>query len=82
MAPLDASIGRIAPLQGSPREGPERVPNLPFLREGEIGFTGPTGSTANSFSVVRERRGRRQAGRYCLANDNVASEDGCLRSVL
>jgi hypothetical protein len=36
---LNVATGRRARLQGSPREGPESVPKLPFHCEREIGFT-------------------------------------------
>jgi len=35
----DVPKGRRAGLQGSPREGPESLPNPPFHYEPEIGFT-------------------------------------------
>src|SRR5271165_2597601 len=44
IASVDASIGRIPDLQGSPREGPESVPKPPFHCEREIAFTAPNRS--------------------------------------
>jgi hypothetical protein len=44
---LDAAVGRIAPLQRPPREGPESVPNPPFHCERRVRFTAGSWSYAS-----------------------------------
>ena len=43
IAALDASIGRIAPFQGPPREGPQYAPEQPFLCNRELALTAEAG---------------------------------------
>ena len=49
----DLTIGRIARLPGSPREGPEYAPKPPFHRRREIGFAAQTGhKEASAVGVI------------------------------
>jgi hypothetical protein len=59
---LDASIGRIAGLQGSPREGPESAPQASFHRQRETSLTALSGrSVSRKISKKSGTRGFWQA---------------------